>query len=83
MAYEYENETKNLITKLSGVWVESEKKEILKELQEVYRKAKAFDEIREIEKTSDITGYHEDAESYMYEVEHVIEKYDMEDKRNA
>ena len=43
MAYEYENETKNLITKLSGVWVESEKKEILKELQEVYRKAKAFD----------------------------------------
>ena len=83
MAYEYENETKNLITKLSSVWVESEKKEILKELQEVYRKAKAFDEIREIEKTSDITGYHEDAESYMYEVEHVIEKYDMEDKRNA
>ena len=46
MAYEYENETKNLITKLSGVWVESEKKEILKELQEVYRKAKAFDEIK-------------------------------------
>ena len=39
----YENETKNLISKLSGVWVESEKKEILKELQEVYRKAKAFD----------------------------------------
>lgn len=48
MAYEYENETKNLITKLSGVWVESEKKEILKELQEVYRKAKAFDEINKI-----------------------------------
>ena len=46
MAYEYENKTKNLITKLSGVWVESEKKEILKELQEVYRKAKAFDEIK-------------------------------------
>ena len=39
----YENETKNLIAKLSGVWVESEKKEILKELEEVYRKAKAFD----------------------------------------
>ena len=47
MAYEYENETKNLITKLSGVWVESEKKEILKELQEVYRKAKAFDKLVE------------------------------------
>ena len=41
MAYEYE--MKNLIAKLSGVWVESEKKEILKELQEVYRKAQAFD----------------------------------------
>lgn len=41
----YENETKNLIAKLSGVWVESEKKEILKELQEVYRKAEAFDEV--------------------------------------
>lgn len=43
MAYEYE--TKNLVAKLSGVWVESEKKEILKELQEVYRKAKAFDKL--------------------------------------
>ena len=43
MAYEYENETKNLITKLSGVWVESEKKEILKELEEVYQKAKLLD----------------------------------------
>ena len=41
MAYEYE--MKNLIAKLSGVWVESEKKEILKELEEVYCKAKAFD----------------------------------------
>ena len=46
MAYEYENETKNLITKLSGVWVESEKKEILKELQEVYHKAKAWEELK-------------------------------------
>src|SRR5699024_8191483 len=48
MAYEYENETKNLITKLSGVWVESEKKEILKELQEVYRKAKAWEKLKEL-----------------------------------
>lgn len=45
MAYEYE--MKNLIAKLSGVWVESEKKEILKELQEVYRKAKAYDLLKE------------------------------------
>ena len=73
MAYEYERLIKKEMP-FSGV---------SQELQEVYRKAKAFDEIREIGKTSDITGYHEDAESYMYEVEHVIEKYDMEDKRNA
>lgn len=46
MAYEYE--MKNLIAKLSGVWVESEKKEILKELQEVYRKAKAYDKLVEL-----------------------------------
>ena len=72
MAYEYERLIKKEMP-FSGV---------SQELQEVYRKAKAFDEIREIEKTSDITGYHEDAESYMYEVEHVIEKYDMEDKQN-
>lgn len=44
MAYEYD--MKNLIAKLSGVWVESEKKEILKELQEVYRKAKVLDEVK-------------------------------------
>ena len=52
MAYEYE--TKNLITKLSGVWVESEKKEILKELQEVYQKAKGFDEITKLEKQTSL-----------------------------
>ena len=44
----YESETKNLIAKLSGVWVESEKKEVLKELQEVYRKAKIFDDINKL-----------------------------------
>jgi len=52
MAYEYE--TKNLIAKLSGVWVESEKKEILKELQEVYRKACAFDRIAEVHSDNDL-----------------------------
>lgn len=66
MAYEYE--MKNLITKLSGVWVESEKKEILKELQEVYRKAKAFDEILNITQLQ-----HE--EEYAEDVISVIDKY--------
>ncbi|PTE79284.1 hypothetical protein [Staphylococcus gallinarum] len=55
--------------------------EILKELQEVYRKAKAFDAIRKIEIQSDITGYYDDTESYMHDVESVIEKY-LEDKQN-
>ena len=80
MAYEYENETKNLITKLSGVWVESEKKEILKELQEVYRKAKAFDEIVDIE--DDFVKYHGFSpcvEEYAEEVEDIISEY-LEDK---
>ena len=80
MAYEYKSK---LLDYASDSKTYEEYKAMSQELQEVYRKAKAFDEIREIEKTSDITGYHEDAESYMYEVEHVIEKYDMEDKRNA
>ena len=57
MAYEYENETKNLITKLSGVWVESEKKEILKELQEVYRKAKACEYLKEEMRSMFVWGY--------------------------
>ena len=81
MAYEYENETKNLITKLSGVWVESEKKEILKELQEVYRKAKAFDEIKKrfekeykAEVLEESLYYHEnfDNSEFLVDVEHIL-----------
>lgn len=52
---------------------------MLKELEGVYRKAEAFDEIRKIEIQSDITGYHDDTESYMHDVESVIEKY-LEDE---
>ncbi|MDW3859293.1 hypothetical protein QI313_02425 [Staphylococcus saprophyticus] len=72
MAYEYE--TKNLIAKLSGVWVESEKKEILKELQEVYRKAKAMDEILNID-----LAQHD--EEYADNVMKVVNKY-TEDKND-
>ncbi|MDW4026505.1 DUF1024 family protein [Staphylococcus saprophyticus] len=66
MAYEYE--MKNLIAKLSGVWVESEKKEILKELQEVYRKAKAFDEILNID-------LYKHEEEYAADVLDIVDKY--------
>ena len=83
MAYEYENDVVSELKQMGVDYQSNGYFNMSIELEEIYRKAKAFDEIREIEKTSDITGYHEDAESYMYEVEHVIEKYDMEDKRNA
>lgn len=77
MAYEYER-----INNIGCVTSAISTDQAVEELQEVYRKAKAFDEIREIEIQSDITGYYEDTESYMYDVESVIEKYDMEDKQN-
>lgn len=48
----------------------------LKYLNKLKAKAKAFDEIREIEIQSDITGYHDNTDSYMYDVESVIEKYE-------
>ncbi|MDW4099477.1 hypothetical protein QI260_05955 [Staphylococcus saprophyticus] len=48
----------------------------------VFQKAKAFDEIREIEIRSDITGYYDDTESYMYDVESVIEKYEEENSND-
>ena len=84
MAYENENETKNLITKLSGVWVESEKKEILKELQEVYRKAKTFDEITKLEKQTSLYSIvgKEDVELGT-EIRKIINKYNDRYKESA
>lgn len=78
MAYEYENETKNLITKLSGVWVESEKKEILKELQEVYFKAEILNRIIGIVKNGRSLGSDTDSEIILRAIEHEL-KY-TEDK---
>lgn len=80
MAYEYEEDIKNTISTEAVFSHEKKKKqERVNELNEVYRKAKAFDEIRKIEIQSDITGYHDDTESYMHDVESVIEKY-LEDE---
>lgn len=76
MTYEYEHEHRNM---KAGVFSGLATNESVEELQEVYRKAKAFDEIREIEIQSDITGYHDNTESYMYEVESVIEKYEEDE----
>lgn len=52
------------------------------ELKEVYRKAKAFDEIRNIEDNyNKEKGFSPCAEEYTEEVEDIISKY-MEDKQN-
>lgn len=76
MAYEYE--MKNLIAKLSGVWVESEKKEILKELQEVYFKAEILNRIIGIVKNGRSLGSDTDSEIILRAIEHEL-KY-MEGK---
>lgn len=70
MAYEYE--MKNLIAKLSGVWVESEKKEILKELQEVYRKAEILNKIVNIIKTGRSLNSNIDFEIIVLAIEHEL-----------
>ncbi|MGE0993795.1 hypothetical protein ACQGR0_11060, partial [Bacillus sp. GMa5/2] len=88
MAYESINRLKKYMQKKIDAIVTGEKvtfninaHQLLDEINEMERKAKAFDEIREIEKTSDITGYYENTQSYMHDVESVIEKY-LEDKQN-
>lgn len=79
MAYEYEEIIEEELDFVSLEFY-GNKSEMIRELKEVYKKAKAFDEIREIEKTLDVTGYHEDTESYMYDVESIIENY-LEDTK--
>ncbi|PTL18487.1 hypothetical protein BUZ08_00830 [Staphylococcus gallinarum] len=81
MAYEYEHD---VISELEQMGVDYQSNGYFNmsiEVQEVYRKAKAFDAIRKIEIQSDITGYYDDTESYMHDVESVIEKY-LEAKQN-
>ncbi|WPH67099.1 hypothetical protein CUBB_gp183 [Staphylococcus phage CUB-B] len=68
----YENETKNLIAKLSGVWVESEKKEILKELEEVYFKAEILNRIISIVKNGRSLGSDTDSEIILRAIEHEL-----------
>lgn len=78
MAYEYEENINNTVNKLSGVWLVEDKVKILKELQEVYRKAKAWDnyiaEVRERVRFTENTE--DDIES---ETQKVIDYY-LEDE---
>lgn len=69
MAYEYEEEVKSVIsTETVFSHEETEKEARVKELQEVYRKAHAFDEILNITQLQ-----HE--EEYADDVISVIDKY--------
>ncbi|MEB8150490.1 hypothetical protein NGH32_07215 [Staphylococcus xylosus] len=79
MVYEYEESNKQIVFTVDNESSMDELNERIKELKVVYSKAKAFDAIRKIEIQSDIKGYHDDTESYMHDVESVIEKY-LEDE---
>ncbi|WP_253345357.1 hypothetical protein [Staphylococcus equorum] len=82
MAYEYESRLKNRLLDLEfDTWEETAQFEReYRELERVYRKAKAFDEIVDIE--DDFVKYHgfyPCVEEYAEEVEEIINKQ-LEDK---
>lgn len=83
MAYEYECEEviKNVIKEL--IYFKKGKNELAeKEIDEIYAKAKAFDEIVNIEDNyNKEKGFSPCVEEYSEEVEDIISKY-MEDKQN-
>lgn len=83
MAYEYEHTLKNYLIGHRNVRPNFDGFEILRsldELQEVYKKAKAFDAIVDIE--DDFVKYHGFSpcvEEYAEEVEDIISKYEEEE----
>ncbi|NHC98367.1 hypothetical protein [Staphylococcus aureus] len=79
MAYEYEGK---LLDYASGSKTYEEYKAMTQELQEVYRKAKAFDEILNIEDNyNKEKGFSPCVEEYTEDVENIISKF-TEDKQN-
>ncbi|WP_436948237.1 hypothetical protein [Staphylococcus xylosus] len=84
MAYEYESKLKNRLLDLEfDTWEETAQFEReYRELERVYRKARAFDEILNIEDNyNKEKGFSPCVEEYTEEVEDIISKY-MEDKQN-
>ncbi|MEB7800425.1 hypothetical protein NGC89_02950 [Staphylococcus xylosus] len=84
MVYEYESKLKNRLLDLEfDTWEETAQFEReYRELEEVYRKARAFDEILNIEDNyNKEKGFSPCVEEYTEEVEDIISKY-MEDKQN-
>ena len=73
MAYEYEESNKQIVFTVDNESSMDELNERIKELQEVYRKAKAFDKILNL---PDTYGY---AEEYAEDVDIILSEY-MEDE---
>ena len=73
MAYEYEAMISNSISKNKDYFFTTTAKDMKDELQEVYRKARAFDEILNL---PDTYGY---AEEYAEDVDIILSEY-MEDE---
>lgn len=82
MTYEYESENISKIMHYNNLTYDKNIIESYGELREVYRKAKAFDEIVNIEDDyNKEKGFSPCVEEYTEEVEDIISKY-MEDKQN-
>lgn len=81
MAYECEEVIKNVIKEV--IYFKKGKNELAeKEIDEIYAKAKAFDEIVDIEDNyNKEKGFSPCVEEYAEEVEEIISKY-MEEKQN-
>ncbi|WP_436961587.1 hypothetical protein [Staphylococcus xylosus] len=82
MPYEYESENISKIMHYNNLTYDKNIIESYGEIREVYRKAKAFDEIVNIEDNyNKEKGFSPCVEEYTEEVEDIISKY-MEDKQN-
>ena len=76
MAYEYEHRIQEIIWSNEDYWCIDNDKES-KELHEVYAKAKAFDEIRNVDKDFyKEYGYYPNEEEWWYDASNIIEKYE-------
>ena len=76
MAYEYEHRIQGIIWSNEDYWCIDNDKES-NELREVYAKAKAFDEIRNVDKDFyKEYGYYPNEEEWWYDASNIIEKYE-------
>ncbi|PTI80618.1 hypothetical protein BU064_00185 [Staphylococcus succinus] len=81
MAYEYEEENIRTVRSINILAGSSDISKPTDELKEVYRKAKAFDEIVNIDDYIKYHGFSLNAEEYAIAVNEIISIY-MEDKQN-